>query len=136
MRALPNDIRKSIIEAKKRGEPIEDIIKWFNVSRSTIFGIVKRHRETGKYSPLPFPGKRSTFTAAMNDMIYAKVSANPSITQEELISLLNLKITQAGMSLHMKKLNLTLKKRRCIPMGGAGKMLSISVKNGKKNKSH
>ena len=114
MKPISNSERKKIIEAKERGESIANIIKWFGVCRTSIFNICTQYKETGSYEPKPFPGKQSTFTDEINNQIKAMVADNPSITQEELIEEIGLEVTQSGMSRHMKKLGLTLKKRLSI----------------------
>jgi len=132
---VSNRERKNIIDAKERGESIENIIKWFGICKTTIYNIYKQYKETGSYEPLPFPGKISTiFDKDINEKVLKKVKEKPDITQEELIEELGLNITQSGMSRHMKKLGLTLKKRLYMQPGYKEKKLLKEEKNLKNSK--
>ena len=114
MKPISNEVRKNIVEAKKRNEEMKNIVTWFDVSPTSVYAIWNQYKKTGSYEPKPFPGKQTSFTKEINDKIFEKVQKRPDITQEELIDELGLNITQAGLSKHMKKLGLTLKKRRLI----------------------
>ena len=103
--------RKNIIEAKKRGESNANIIKWYGVCKATIYNIWNRFKETGSYDAKPFPGKQTGFTEEMNKKIIDAVHENPDITQDKLIEKFGLSVTQSGLSRHMIKLELSLKKR-------------------------
>jgi len=111
MRPISISERKKIIEARERGESYDNIVKWFKVSISSVFNILRKYKETGSYEPTPFPGKQSNFTDEMNTKIIAKIKETPDITQQDLIDELKLNITQPGLSKHLKKLGFTLKKR-------------------------
>jgi len=135
LKAIPIETRKNIIEAKRRGEKIDDIIKWFNIGRRTIYNLLKTYKETGSCIPLPFKGRKSIiFTDEINERIKLKVKENPSITQEEIIEELSLGVTQPALCKHMKKLGLTLKKRLYTLQENKEKMLLLEEKNGKKIK--
>jgi len=111
MKPISNSERKKIIEARERGESYENIVKWFKISISTVFNVLRKYKETGSYEAKPFPGKQSGFTNEMNAKIIAKIKETPDITQQDLIDELKLNITQPGLSKHLKKLGYTLKKR-------------------------
>ena len=111
MRPISSDKRKSIIDAKERKEPIGNIVKWFGVSEASVNRIYKA---TGTYEPIAYKGRQSGLTREIDDKILTKVREKPDITQRDLINELDLNITQSGMSRHMDKLGLTLKKRRLI----------------------
>ena len=111
MRAISVETRENIIGAKRRGEKIEDIIKWFNIGRRTIYNLIKRYKESGTCVPLPFTGRKTKiFTEEVKEKIRLKVKENPSITQEGIIEELSLGVTQAALSKQMKKMGITLKK--------------------------
>ena len=82
---ISNSERKKIIEARERGESYENIVKWFKVSISTVFNILRKYKETGSYEAKEFPGKQSSFTDEMNSKIIAKIKETPDITQQGLI---------------------------------------------------
>ena len=134
---VSNRERKNIIDAKERGESIENIIKWFGVCKTTIYNIYNQYKETGSYEPKPYPGKVSfIFDKKTDEKILKKIKEQPDITQEDLIEELHLDITQSGMSRHLKKLGLTLKKRLFMLQDYKEKMLSKEEKNLKKNKKN
>jgi len=123
VKAIPIGTRKNIIAAKERGEKVDDIIKWFNAGKRTIYNLLKIYKETGSYEPLPFTGRKSIiFTDEVNERIKLKVKENPGITQEEIIEELSLGVTQPGLSKQMKKIGLTFKKRLYTLQGNKEKM--------------
>ena len=124
---ISNSERKKIIEARERGESYENIVKWFKVSISTIFNILRKYKETGFYEAKEFPGKQSSFTDEMNSKIIAKIKETPDITQQGLIDELKLSISQPGLSKHLKK-------RLSMQRDYKKKRLLEEEKNLKKNK--
>ena len=132
---VSNRERKNIIDAKERGESIENIIKWYGVCKTTIYNVYNQYKKTGSYEPLPFPGKISSiFDENVNEKILKKVKETPDITQEELIEELGLDVTQSGMSRHMKKLGLSLKKRLSMQLDYKNQKLLKEEQNLKKSK--
>jgi len=137
MRAISVETRENIIGAKRRGEKIEDIIKWFNIGRRTIYNLIKRYKESGTCVPLPFTGRKTKiFTEEVKEKIRLKVKENPSITQEGIIEELSLGVTQAALSKQMKKMGITLKKKQYTLQENREKMLLQKGKNGRKNKKN
>ena len=135
MEPISNSERKKIIDAKERGETISNIMKWFGVCKSTIYSIYNRYIETGSYEAIPYPGRISEiFTDEVNKKIYARTLEVPDTTLLELIEYLKIDITEAGMSKHMKKLGLTLKKRLSMQLENKELTLSKNANNGQKNK--
>jgi len=135
VRPISNDKRKNIVEAKERGESVETIIKWLKVSKASIGRIWSKYKKTGSYKPVPYVGRKSTiFNKKMNNKIMKKVKEKPDITQTELIDELKLNVTVAALSLHMKKLGLTLKKRLLIQTDKKEKTSLKKEKNGQKTK--
>jgi len=132
MQPISNDKRKDIVAAKQRKEPVTKIIEWFNVSRSSIERIWSKYQETGSYEPIPYIGRISSFTEKNNADILEEVKKEPDITLVELIDKLSLDISISGLSRHMAKLELTLKKRLYFQRENSEKMLSLNEKNGKK----
>lgn len=135
MRPISNDKRKNIIEAKQRGESLENIIKWFCVSKATINRIYKIYKDTGNYEPVAYTGRRSSFTEEMNTKIRTIVKNTPDITLQEIIDKLKLKVTVSGLSRHMETIGLTFKKRRSMLRDSKEKMLSKEEQHLRKNKT-
>lgn len=124
MRPVSNDKRADIIAAKKRKESVKTIKAWFNVSESTISRIWNQYLKTDSFLPIPYTGRKSNITADQDEAIRSKIEENCDITREKLISELQLNIKESGLSRHLKKIGLSLRKnatseqseaRRCSP---------------------
>jgi len=116
MQPISNDKRWNIIEAKQRKEPVSSIIKWFNVSESSISRIWNKYLKTGEYNAIPYTGRKSDVSAKKEDEIRATIKENNDLTLEELIEKLALTLTISGLSRHLAKMGLSYKKRHFIPM--------------------
>ena len=122
MQPVSNDKRANIVAAKKRGESVISIKKWFDVSDSTISRIWNKFINTGSYTPIPYLGRKSDITPETDDKIRAAIKENPSVTLEDLISNLSLNLTVSGLSRRLAKMDLSLKKRRLIQMDKTDQM--------------
>ena len=111
MRPVSNDKRELIITAKQRGENEKTIMKWLNISRSTITKIYKRYQITGNIQPKPYKGNNRKITPEIEEKIKTALKNKPDTTTTELIAELDLKISKSGLSKHLAKMNLSYKKR-------------------------
>jgi len=111
MRATDDKTRENIVLAMQRKEKRSTIAMWLNVSISTIDKVWHKFKETGTYLPIPYTGRKSTLTIKQEEDIRIKIAQTPDITIIELIAELNLDITESGLSRHLKKMDLTFKKR-------------------------
>jgi len=134
MRPVSNDKRELIITAKQRGENEKTIIKWLNISRSTITKIYKRYQTTGNIQPKPYKGNNRKITPQMEEKIKTTLKNKPDTTTTELINKLNLKISKSGLSKHLAKMNLSYKKRPPTLTGKNETMSSQLNKSGKQNR--
>ena len=134
MRPVSNDKRELIITAKQRGENEKTIIKWLNISRSTITKIYKRYQTTGNIQPKPYKDNNRKITPQMEEKIKTTLKNKPDTTTTELINKLNLKISKSGLSKHLAKMNLSYKKRPPTLTGKNETMSSQLNKSGKQNR--
>ena len=111
VRATDNKTRENIVLAMQRKEKRNNISLWLNVSLSTIDKVWRKFRETGTYLPIPYTGRKSTLTAEQDRQIRAKITETPDITLNELREKLSLDLSESGLSLHLKKMGLSFKKR-------------------------
>jgi len=111
VRATDNKTRENIVLAMQRKEKRSNISLWLNVSLSTIDKVWRKFRETGTYLPIPYTGRKSTLTAEQDRQIRAKITETPDITLNELREKLSLDLSESGLSLHLKKMGLSFKKR-------------------------
>lgn len=124
MKPISNEKREIIIEAKKRGETTENIIKWVtNVSKSSIDKIWKLFKETGSFQPKQYVGNNRKISPEQDEQIRAKYKEKPDITLLDLIEELQLNITESGLSKHVCKMGFSYKKRLSTRMGKNVKML-------------
>ncbi|MDR1992002.1 MAG: hypothetical protein LBQ98_00630 [Nitrososphaerota archaeon] len=111
MRATDNKTRENIISAMQRKEKRHTIAQRLNVSISTIDKIWHKFKTTRTYLPTPYKGRKNTLTQKQEEDIKTKIHQTPDITLLELIDELALDLTESGLSRHLKKMDLTFKKR-------------------------
>jgi len=114
LKPISNDKRASIIAAKQRKEPVEQIKRWLNVSDSTISRIWNKFVKMGSYEAMPYTGRKSDISPEKDAEIKAKINVTPDITAENLIAELSLEITTSGLYRHLDKMGLSYKKRLSI----------------------
>ncbi|MDR0797354.1 MAG: hypothetical protein LBE70_01325 [Nitrososphaerota archaeon] len=117
VRETDNKTRENIVLAMQRKEKRSSISMWFNVSISTVDKVWRKFKETGAYLPIPYTGRKSTLTVKQDQQIKAKIAQTPDITLNELREELCLDLSESGLSLHLKKMGLSFKKRRSMQMG-------------------
>jgi len=107
---------------------------WLNVSISTIDKVWRKFKKTGAYLPIPYTGRKSALIKKQEEENRTKIQQIPDITILDLIAELKLDMTESGLSRHLKKMDLTFKKRRSMQTAKNEPMLWKSVENGKKTK--
>jgi transposase len=86
MRAISNDLRLRIIEAIQKNEESQpEIAERFSVSLSFIEKLWHRFRQTGSYQPKPHGGGQTRVLKKAEQLIRARVKAQPDITLAELV---------------------------------------------------
>jgi transposase len=92
-----------IIEAEKRGESTENIIKWItNVSKSSIDKIWSLFQRTGSYEPKPYIGNNCKITPRQDAQILLKFKEISDITLLDMIDELKLNVSESGLSRNLK----------------------------------
>jgi len=111
-KALSNDLRKRIIEAKLRGETEDKIAAEKEVNKSTITKLWALYRETGSYEARPNPnGRKPALSTEQLEQIAQKINEQPDITLQELIDKLGLPISVSALCRTVNnKLGLRFKK--------------------------
>ncbi|MDR1993830.1 MAG: hypothetical protein LBQ98_10160 [Nitrososphaerota archaeon] len=135
MRATDDKTRENIVLAMQRKEKRNTIAMWLNISISTIDKVWHKFKKTGAYLPIPYTGRKSTLTNKQEEQIRTKIKQTPDITIIELIDELSLDMTESGLSRHLKKMDLTFKKRRSMQTAKNEQMLLKNAENGKKSKT-
>jgi putative transposase len=111
---LSQEIREKIINHNKNGANNKEIVKWLQVSKSSVERILKLYREENTIEPKPHnKGRKPAFGSEKLKEITSKIREQPDITLEELIDHFELDISVSALSRKLTKLNLTFKKRHC-----------------------
>lgn len=85
MKAYSQDLRERVIGAVEAGQQSRAVIaELFEVSESTIDKWVKRWRDTGRVTALPFAGGRQRALKACAAVIQVEVKRQPDVTLAEL----------------------------------------------------
>ena len=111
-KALSNDLRKRIIEAKVRGDTEDRIASEKGVHKSTITKLWSLYRETGSYEARANPnGRKPALSAQQLEQIGTKIIQQPDITLQELIDEFNLPVCVSALCRTVNnKLGLRFKK--------------------------
>jgi transposase len=110
-RALSNDLRKRIIEAKLRGDTEDKIAAEKEVNKSTITKLWALYRKTGGYEARPHPGKKPALSAEQLEQVTRKIDKQPDVTLQELIDELSLPVCVSALCRTVKnKLGYRFKK--------------------------
>jgi transposase len=109
---ISNEVREKIIQHKKNGEKEIDIARWLLISKSAIGRIWGEYKKTENYL-LKYEncGRKSVISSELECKILNKIKEFPDITLLEIIEILELKITESGLSKWLKKRGYSFKKR-------------------------
>jgi transposase len=117
MEAYPSSIRKKIIERYEAGESTEEIAERYGYCVAGVRRVRQRYQKTGNYEPLKTkPGRKPTFDAAALTRLGTAVVARPDATLAELRESVGVEVDLAVYCRALKKLGLTRKKSRSMPM--------------------
>ena len=84
---LSKDLRKRIVEARKKGDTVAKIAREKNVSTSTINKLMALYRETGEYTPRPLNnGRKPRLTKEQLEAVRARIIKQPDVSLQELIT--------------------------------------------------
>jgi len=132
---LSNDLRKRIIDAKKRGDTEVTVAKEKDVSQSAVTKLWSLYRATGSYSPRPDPcGRKPLLSAEDLARIGQAVEERADITLHELKENLHLPVCISALSTAIReKLGLKFKKKRYTPANRIAKMSKSGARHGNRN---
>ena len=95
---LSKDLRKRIVEARKKGDTVAKIAREKNVCTSTINKLMALYRETGEYTPRPLNnGRKPRLTKEQLEAVTARIIEQPDIGLEELITEMLLPLCQSAL---------------------------------------
>jgi putative transposase len=121
---LSNDLRKRIIDAKKRGDTEVKIASEKEVSKSTVTKLWSLHQSTGSYAPRSNSGGRKPKLSEYQlEQVRQRIVDCPDITLRELIDEFSLPVCISALCRTVRnKLGFRFKKKRYIPLNNSVKM--------------
>ena len=95
---LSNDLRKRIIEARKRGDTIPNIAREKGVSESAIERLLRLYHETGSYEPRPNNrGRKPRLSAEQLEAVKQRILVQPDVSLSELIDEIHLPVCESAL---------------------------------------
>lgn len=92
-REISIEIRKLIIEKRKKGESYYNIAKQFHISKSGVFDICNKYKLTGKIENLHRAGAPRRTSRQDDSLIFREIRKNPFISAPEIKNQLNLSVS-------------------------------------------
>ena len=105
------DLRDRVLAAGDRGMKTKQIAVLFEVSPAWVRRLKQRRRETGETAPRPMGG--ATVIKIDRALLAELVHQQPDATLEELRQRLGIQCAISAVSMALKGLGLSFKKRRC-----------------------
>ena len=118
MRPLSKDLRQRLVNTfTDGGVTYRELAERFSVSYSACFQILRRYREWGTVTPLPFNrGHRAKFGDLEKNELAKLVRSTPDATLEEISRMLHedlkLQVHSTTVGRVLRRLNITRKKKR------------------------
>ena len=129
--AYSQDLRDRILSARDRGMKTIQVARLFSVSPAWVRRVVQRRREHGELSPRP----RGGVTVVKIDVqrLRELVQQQPDATVRELHERLGIQCSQSAVDMALRRLNLTVKKKRSTLRNRIGQTLPVVASSGVRN---
>jgi len=124
------DLRDRVLAAGDRGLKTKQIAQIFAVSPAWVRRLKQRRRETGETAPRPMGG--ATFIKIDRTLLAELVRQQPDATLEELRQRLGVQCAISAVSMALKGLGLSFKKRRCTRPSRTAPTWRSGARNGAK----
>jgi len=132
--AYHQDLRERVFQVADGGTPVSGVAKLLRVSISYVSKVLSRRRRTGETTARPQCGHVRPKLAASHDAIRQRVNDVPDATLAELqVWLKQTHQVTASTTLiweTLRELDLTLKKRPCMPRSRPERMLPRRGRHG------
>jgi transposase len=122
------DLRDRVLAAYDRGMKTKQIADLFQVSSSWARRVKQRRRETGETTPRPMGG--ATVIKIDLTRLAELVRQHPDATIKELHALLGADCVESAVCMALKRLGLTLKKRRSTRRSKTVRTSRVAVPHG------
>ena|SRR5689334_2695447 len=125
----PQELRDRVLGAYDRGMKTKQIADTFQVCPAWARRVKQRRRETGETKPRPMGGV--TVVKIEMDRLAELVRQQPDATIKELHQRLGIECSESAVGMALKRLDLTFKKRRCMPRNRSEAMSWRSARPGR-----
>jgi transposase len=120
MRALSDDLRFRIHQACQDGESTAKVARRFAVSPAFVRRLKQRFRQTGSIAPQPGGRGPAPKLAGRLEELRQAVADRPDDTPAELNQRLGLGVSRTTVWRAIRRLGLTFKKSRSVPVSRIG----------------
>lgn len=122
------DLRDRIIAARDEGKATKQVAVLFRVSSSWVRRVMQRRREHGEQSPRPRGG--ATVIKIDLDQLRQLVQQQPDATARQLHERLGIQCSVSAVDMALRRIGLSFKKRRCMPLSRTGLMSRPNARSG------
>lgn len=130
----PQVLRDRVLAAYDRGVKTQRIVEMFGVSPAWARRVKQRRRETGQTTPRPMGGV--TVVKIDLDRLRELVEQQPDATTCELHQRLGAACSESAVGMALRRLGLTLKKRRCGRRSRTGPTSPSVARSGSRTRRH
>ena len=119
------DLRERILKDYDAGVPVDDLVDYYDISRSWTYSLIKQRRETGSIAPQKYKPGPKLKLAPYEQEVRQLVNDHPDATLEELHAMLPNKDEVTVVTLHnfLHRLKITWKKRLSMQRNNIEQML-------------
>jgi transposase len=108
---IPVQMRRRMLAAVERGEPIAQVARRFEVSERGLHKLIRRCRERGTLEPgKPGPKAPTKLTPADDATMLAMVRADPGVTLNAIRAKLGVSVAESTVCRRLRRLGLSFKK--------------------------
>ena len=111
---------------------IPDVADRFAVSPAFVRRLLQRHRETGSLAPSSAPRGPKPKLAGVSDQIRQLISEHPDLTAAEIRDRLGFTVTVLTVWRMIRRLGLTFKKSRFMPVSKIAPMSNTPANSGRR----
>lgn len=130
--AYAQDLRDRVLAAYDRGQKTAWIVEHFQVSPAWARRVKQRRRESGETTPRSRGG--ATVIKIDRQRLAELVREQPDATLEELVDRLGVTCHISAISMALKRMKISFKKRSSTPRSRTGRTSPSSVPSGNKVK--
>jgi putative transposase len=106
------DLRERVLQFYDEGNPVDDVVQHFAVSRSWVYGLLKQRRETGTITPKVRSTRYKTKLAPHEQEVRNSIAEHADATLSERCTMLeqHVSVSRSTLCRFLKRLKITFKK--------------------------